>query len=99
MSEPPPSDPSPGDPAAAPAPKAVHDYLLYALSLPERALRSTVGVAGGAVRESAGLLMQRAPVDYFLDLGGYTGDCALEALGNGVLHWGWFWWPFCRANV
>jgi hypothetical protein len=40
--------------------EAVRKYLLYSLSLPERALRSTVGLVGGAVRESAGLLVPQA---------------------------------------
>jgi hypothetical protein len=39
---------------------SVRKYLLYSLSLPERALRSSVGVVGGAVRESAGLLVPQA---------------------------------------
>ena len=84
MSEPPPSDPSPGDPAAAPAPKAVHDYLLYALSLPERALRSTVGVAGGAVRESAGLLVPQALRDSqtYRSLVQQTLDFLVQDVGN-----------------
>lgn len=43
-----------------PTPRGVHDYLLYSLSLPERALRSTAGVAGGAVREGANLLVPQA---------------------------------------
>lgn len=43
-----------------PSPRGVHDYLLYSLSLPERALRSTAGVAGGAVREGANLLVPQA---------------------------------------
>lgn len=40
--------------------KSVRDYLLYTLSLPERALRTTTGVAGGALRESAALLVPQA---------------------------------------
>ncbi|MCH2115551.1 MAG: hypothetical protein MK171_11655 [Pirellulales bacterium] len=40
--------------------KSVRDYLLYTLSLPERALRTTTGVAGGAIRESAALLVPQA---------------------------------------
>jgi len=40
--------------------KSVRDYLLYTLSLPERALRTTTGAAGGAVRESATLLVPQA---------------------------------------
>ncbi|WP_145249464.1 hypothetical protein [Aeoliella mucimassa] len=43
-----------------PKAQSVHDYLLYSLSLPERALRSTVGVAGGVVREGANLLVPQA---------------------------------------
>ena len=41
-------------------PKSVRDYLLYTLSLPERAIRTTSGVAGGAIRESAALLVPQA---------------------------------------
>ena len=40
--------------------KSVRDYLLYSLSLPERALRTTTCVAGGAIRESAALLVPQA---------------------------------------
>lgn len=43
-----------------PSVSAVRHYLLYGLSLPERALRSGVGVVGGAVRESAALLVPQA---------------------------------------
>jgi len=43
-----------------PQPKSVRDHLLYTLSLPERALRTTTGVAGGAIRESASLLVPQA---------------------------------------
>ena len=39
---------------------SVQDYLLFGLSLPERALRSTSGVVGGALRESASLLVPQA---------------------------------------
>ncbi|MEQ8209917.1 MAG: hypothetical protein RH917_08790 [Lacipirellulaceae bacterium] len=39
---------------------AVRNYLLYTLSLPERAVRSSVGAVGGAVRESTGLLVPQA---------------------------------------
>ena len=38
----------------------VRDFLLYGLSLPERTLRSTSGAVGGALRESASLLVPRA---------------------------------------
>lgn len=40
--------------------RSVYDYLLYSLSLPERAIRGTAGVAGGVVRESAELLVPQA---------------------------------------
>lgn len=39
---------------------AVQNYLLYTLSLPERALRSASGLVGGALRESACLLVPQA---------------------------------------
>jgi hypothetical protein len=38
----------------------VRDFLLYGMSLPERALRSASGVVGGAVQESASLLVPQA---------------------------------------
>jgi len=38
----------------------VRDFLLYGLSLPERAVRSASGVLGGALRESASLLVPQA---------------------------------------
>ena len=38
----------------------VRDFLLYSLSLPERTLRSASGVVGGAIRESASLLVPQA---------------------------------------
>lgn len=38
----------------------VYDYLLYGLSLPERALRSTGALVGGTLRESSELLLPRA---------------------------------------
>ncbi|MEM8947362.1 MAG: hypothetical protein AAGD11_19465 [Planctomycetota bacterium] len=40
--------------------KSVRDYLLYTLSLPERAIRTTTGAASGVVRESASLLVPQA---------------------------------------
>ena len=46
--------------SAPPTAESVRDYLLYTVSLPERALRSSVGVVGGAIRESAGLLVPQA---------------------------------------
>jgi hypothetical protein len=39
---------------------SVRKYLLYTLSLPERTLRSGAGLVGGAVRESAALLVPQA---------------------------------------
>lgn len=42
---------------------AVRRHLLYTLSLPERAIRSSVGVVGGLVRESTGLLVPQAMRD------------------------------------
>lgn len=43
-----------------PASNAVYRYLVYGLSLPERAIRSTSGVVGGAVKESATYLVPMA---------------------------------------
>jgi hypothetical protein len=43
-----------------PPAKSVRDYLLYTLSLPERAVRSTAGLAGGALREASELLVPAA---------------------------------------
>ncbi|MGI9458180.1 MAG: hypothetical protein ACR2NU_16570 [Aeoliella sp.] len=43
-----------------PTSRNVQDYLLYSLSLPERAIRGTAGLAGGVVRESADLLVPQA---------------------------------------
>ena len=50
------SQPEPQDPGYA----GVRDFLLYSLSLPERTLRSASGVVGGALRESASLLVPQA---------------------------------------
>ncbi len=44
----------------APSTASIRDYLLYGLSLPERALRITAGVIGGALRESAAALIPQA---------------------------------------
>ena len=44
----------------APSYKSVHDYLLFSLSVPERALRSATSVVGGALRESTSLLVPQA---------------------------------------
>lgn len=54
------SDPSKGTGCEDPGYARVRDFLLYSLSLPERALRSTTGVVAGALRESASLLMPQA---------------------------------------
>jgi hypothetical protein len=43
-----------------PGVSTVYDYLLYGLSLPERALRSTGALVGGTLRESSELLLPRA---------------------------------------
>ena len=40
-----------------PSSESIRDYLVYGLSLPERAIRSTAGVVGGALRESAAALI------------------------------------------
>ena len=53
-----------GEPAAPgiepPSINAVYKYLMYGLSLPERTLRSTSAMIGGALRESAELLVPHA---------------------------------------
>ncbi|NUQ66380.1 MAG: hypothetical protein HUU20_28285 [Pirellulales bacterium] len=56
MAEDPSRDSCDRDPGYVP----VRDYLLYTLSLPERMLRSASGLVGGAVRESACLLVPQA---------------------------------------
>jgi hypothetical protein len=43
-----------------PPPQSVLDYLLYGVSLPERALRGTSAVVAGTLRESANLLIPQA---------------------------------------
>jgi hypothetical protein len=48
------------DETKPPTAQSVHDYLLYSLSVPERALRSTAGLAGGVLREGANLLVPQA---------------------------------------
>jgi hypothetical protein len=58
--EPASTDARPLAPAPAPDPADIRKYLLYTLSLPERALRSTSAVVAGAVRESASLLVPQA---------------------------------------
>lgn len=52
--------PGPSEPPRDPGAAKVRDFLLYGLSLPERALRSASGVVGGTLRESAALLVPRA---------------------------------------
>lgn len=46
-----------GQPSPTPGSDSIRDFLLYGLSLPERALRGTAGVIGGALRESAAALI------------------------------------------
>ena len=48
------------DQPADPGYSSVRKYLLYTLSLPERTLRSGASLVGGAVRESAALLVPQA---------------------------------------
>lgn len=52
----PPRDPDEQDPGYA----HVRDFLLFGMSLPERALRTASGVVSGALRESASLLVPQA---------------------------------------
>lgn len=54
-----PSQPATPEPDAVSA-ATVFDYLIYGLSLPERALRSSSSAVGGALRESAALLVPQA---------------------------------------
>ena len=49
--------PSPEPEGHPPSSESIRDYLVYGLSLPERAIRSTAGVVGGALRESAAALI------------------------------------------
>jgi hypothetical protein len=58
MTDPPQTTPPPGSPD--PGYARVREFLLYGLSLPERALRSTSGIVGGTLRESASLLIPQA---------------------------------------
>ena len=54
-------DAATSEPASSvPTISSVQDYLLFGLSLPERALRSTAAVFGGALTESASLLLPQA---------------------------------------
>ncbi len=68
----------------APQEKSVRDYLLYSLSLPERALRTTTGLASGAIRESAELLVPQAFQDSktYSILVGETLDFLAEDVGG-----------------
>ncbi|MGI9429640.1 MAG: hypothetical protein ACR2NM_13340 [Bythopirellula sp.] len=68
----------------APKSKSVRDYLQYTLSLPERAIRTTTGVAGGAIRESAALLVPQAFQDSktYSSLVGQTLDFLVEDVGG-----------------
>jgi hypothetical protein len=43
-----------------PSEQSVRNFLLYSLSLPERAVRGTSGVVGGAIKHSAELLIPKA---------------------------------------
>ena len=52
--------PSDMTPDNEPESSAVYKFLVYGLSLPERAIRSTTGVVGGAVKESATYLVPMA---------------------------------------
>jgi hypothetical protein len=45
---------------ADPGVDSVYQYLVYGLSLPERAVRSTAAILGGTIRESASLLIPQA---------------------------------------
>ena len=50
----------PEPPRKDPGYQSVHDYLLFSLSVPERALRSASSMVGGALRESTSLLVPQA---------------------------------------
>lgn len=65
-------------------PKSVRDYLLYTLSLPERAIRTTTGAASGVVRESAALLVPQAFQNSktYSSLVGQTLDFLCEDVGG-----------------
>ena len=56
------SNPSSNDPSDSIVPSVddVADFLLYGLSLPERALRSSSAAVSGAVRQSTSLLIPQA---------------------------------------
>ncbi|MEX1229520.1 MAG: hypothetical protein WEB58_04730 [Planctomycetaceae bacterium] len=50
----------PGDKQLTPGQSSLAHYLLYTLSLPERTVRSTVGLAAGTLQEAASLLVPSA---------------------------------------
>ena len=52
-----PSEKAAGD---EPSPGAIQKYLLYTLSIPERAIRSGVGLVGGVAKEASSLLIPAA---------------------------------------
>lgn len=54
------SETSTGTDAAPPTTTQVYEYLMYGVSLPERALRATSAVVGGTLQESAALLVPQA---------------------------------------
>ncbi len=54
------SAPDAPQPESAPSFGSVQNFLLYGLSVPERALRSTSALVGGAMKESAMLLVPQA---------------------------------------
>jgi hypothetical protein len=58
MTEPP--QDATGGSTSEPTPSAVYRYLLYGVSLPERALRATTAVVSGTLRESAALVVPQA---------------------------------------
>ncbi|HEV7998657.1 MAG TPA: hypothetical protein VGP63_02180 [Planctomycetaceae bacterium] len=54
------TDPAPSSPVSGDDPAGVSRFLMYTLSLPERVVRSTVGVTAGAAREAAHALVPQA---------------------------------------
>lgn len=50
----------PAPAAEEPSPGAIQKYLFYTLSLPERAVRSSVGLVGGMAKEASSLLIPQA---------------------------------------
>ncbi|NLE37212.1 MAG: hypothetical protein GX621_04225, partial [Pirellulaceae bacterium] len=51
---------SDGGGSCEPEYSAVRDFLVYSVSLPERAFRAASGLVGGTLRESASLLVPQA---------------------------------------